>query len=142
MKKYSLSFLFVIFVTLVSAQQKEMDKVARAAEAFRLAMIDPDANKLSLLITDSLSYGHSGGHIDHKQEFIDKLVSGKSDFVQINISHQQIQVYKKTAILRHDLEATTNDNGKPGTVKLSVLQVWVKENGQWKLAARQAVHPS
>ena len=35
--------------------------------------------------------------------------------------------------------ATTNDGGKPGTVKLKVLLIFQKENGAWKLLARQAV---
>jgi ketosteroid isomerase-like protein len=41
--------------------------------------------------------------------------------------------------VRHIFSAVTNDGGKPGEAHLSVLMVWMKQKGQWKLLARQAV---
>ena len=89
---------------------------------------------------DLLSYGHSGGKIEDKPTFVNNIVSGKSDFVTIELADQTIAVSGSTAIVRHALNATTNDNGKAGEVHLNVLLVWVKDGGQWKLLARQAVH--
>ncbi len=132
----------LLFCGSATAQSKAEKQVAAAAEALRAAMVDPSKEKLESLITDSLTYGHSGGHVDRKQEFIDKLLTGKSDFVSIDITNQTIQVYKNTAFVRHELTAVTNDNNKPGNVHLLVLLAFVKEHGNWKLAARQAVHPS
>lgn len=143
MKKIFISLIaLLIFCTSTFAQSKAEKQVAAAAEALRAAMVDPIKEKLEALITDSLTYGHSGGHVDRKEEFIDKLLTGKSDFVSIDITNQTIQVYKNTAFVRHELTAATNDNGKPGNVHLLVLLAFVKEHGNWKLAARQAVHPS
>jgi|SRR5665647_88097 len=140
MKKITFFLLCLTIICSISqAQQKKIKQVAEAAEALRAAMIDPTKEKLESLVTDSLTYCHSGGHIDYKTEFVDKFISGKSDFVSIEITHQTIQVYKNTGILRHTLNAVTNDNGKPGIVKLDVMQVWIKQKGRWKLAARQAV---
>jgi ketosteroid isomerase-like protein len=48
-------------------------------------------------------------------------------------------VKDKTAIVRHNMAAKTNDNGKPGEVHLHILLVWQKQHGNWKLVARQAV---
>ena len=101
--------------------------------------IGPDSVKLATLVSDKLSYGHSGGHIEDRANFIQTLTSGKSDFVTIDLSDQQVTIVDKMAIVRHILNATNNDGGKPGTVKLSVLTVWYKEKGGWKLVARQAV---
>jgi len=126
----------------MNAQSKAEKQVAAAAEALRAAMVDPAKEKLEALITDSLIYGHSGGHLDSKEEFITKLVTGKSDFVSIDITNQTIQVHGKAAFVHHELTAVTNDNNKPGTVHLLVLLVFLKDHGAWKLAARQAVHPS
>jgi len=52
-------------------------------------------------------------------------------------------VHGKTAIVRHRLDADTNDAGK-GTaqVHLKVMTVWVIEKGGWKLLGRQAVKTS
>jgi ketosteroid isomerase-like protein len=113
--------------------------VANAVEQLRMAMIDANKTKLENLVADKLSYGHSGGHIDDKKEFVEKLVSGKSDFVSIDLTEQTISISGKTAIVRHILKAKSNDGGKPGDVHLRVLLIWQKVNGRWVLLARQAV---
>ena len=102
-------------------------------------MIDADRTALENLTADSLSYGHSGGKVERKSDFVENIVSGKSDFVTINLSDQTISIVNNLAIVRHTLNATTNDGGKPGTVKIHVLLVWQKYKKEWKLVARQAV---
>ena len=74
-----------------------------------------------------------------KKTFVDKIVTGKSDFVSIDLSEQTITVSDKTAIVRHLFKAKTNDGGKPGEVQLRIMLVWQKQKGGWKLLARQAV---
>jgi ketosteroid isomerase-like protein len=77
--------------------------------------------------------------VEGKAEFVEKIASGKSNFVTINITEQSIDIVGKTAIVRHMFDATTNDGGKPGIVKLKILLIFQKEGGSWKLLARQAV---
>ncbi len=133
------SILLVTFCAITFAQKNSAAKVEKAAEQLRKAMVDGDSATLANLVSANLSYGHSGGHIDDKTEFVQKLVSGGSDFVTIEIKAQSINVTKKTAVLRHILNAKTNDKGKPAEVHLRVLQIWQKQHGKWKLLARQAV---
>jgi len=124
---------------MADAQTKEEKQVADAVEQLKTAMINADKNLLEKLADEKLSYGHSGGAVEDKKAFVEKIVSGKSDFVTIDLSDQVIIISGKTAIVRHQLKATTNDGGKPGEVSLKVLLVWQKNNGNWKLLARQAV---
>lgn len=139
MKKHIL-ILFFLGIALVSFSQSKKEKqVAIAIQQLTKAMEDGEGVMLDKLTDESLSYGHSGGHIDLKKEFVEKIASGTSDFVKINLSNQQVAMHKNTAIVRHHLDATTNDGGKPGAVSLDVLLVWQKNHGQWKLLARQAV---
>ena len=137
-----IAFLFLI-ITLTgkigTAQSKNEKAVATAVQALTKAMIDADGTGLENYTSGQLSYGHSSGKIQNQKEFVDAIVSGASDFVTINLTDQTITVSGKTAIVRHILSAATNDGGKPGTVKLSILLVWQKIHSQWKLIARQAV---
>lgn len=121
------------------AQTKQEKAVANAVEQLRKAMVDADSVMLDKLVSPKLSYGHSGGALDDKTVFVQKIVSGKSDFVTLEFAGQTISVSKNTAIVRHKLNAVTNDSGKPGEVHLSVLLIWQKLQGEWKLLARQAV---
>ena len=122
-----------------NAQGKQEAAVTNAVEQLRKAMVDGDSVMLDKLTLPQLSYGHSGGHIDDKTEFVHKLVSGGSDFVTIELTEQTISVSKNTAVVRHKLNAATNDNGKPAVVHLAVLLIWQKLHGDWKLLARQAI---
>ncbi|HEY4064902.1 MAG TPA: nuclear transport factor 2 family protein [Puia sp.] len=121
------------------AQGKDAAAVAAAVESLRKAMIDPEKATLDALVLDELSYGHSSGVIQDKATFEQALLSKASDFVTIDLSQQTIRVVGNTAWVRHILTATTNDGGKPGTTHLSILLIWVKQKGQWRLLARQAV---
>ena len=135
-------FLLMITTTLNQqsfAQTKEEKEVATTVETLRAAMVNADSVALTQILSDKLSYGHSGGKVQTKTEFIHSLTSGESDFVTIELSDQTIEMFDHTAIVRHILSATTNDNGKPGNVKLSILLIWQKQHGAWKLIARQAV---
>ncbi|MDR6940973.1 nuclear transport factor 2 family protein [Mucilaginibacter pocheonensis] len=117
-----------------------MTEITNAVEQLRKAMVDGDTVTLEKLTSSELSYGHSGGKLQTKKEFVSDIATGVSDFVSIDLTDQNIRMVDNTAIVRHILSAATNDKGKgPGTVKLGVLLVWVKNNGQWQLLARQAV---
>jgi len=104
-------------------------------------MISADGIRLDQLASAELSYGHSGGQMQNKQEFISSFTSGESVFISIEISNQTICIIGNTAIVRHTLSAATNDKGKgPGNVNINILLVWIKNDEQvWQLVARQAV---
>jgi len=42
------------------------------------------------------------------------------------------------AIARHTFAVEFESEGKPGTAKIGVMQVWTKQGAAWKLLARQA----
>jgi hypothetical protein len=137
--KFYLLILFCGMNILSYAQSKDEKAVAIQVEALRKAMVDADKTTLEKLTDAELTYGHSGGKLEDKAAFVSNIVSGHSDFVSIDLTDQTVVVSGNTAIVRHNFAAATNDNGKPGNVHLHILLVWVKEGGQWKLLARQAV---
>ena len=50
------------------------------------------------------------------------------------------EITDSNAVVRHivKIESETGD-GKPGGAYVSILQVWQKQGGNWKILARQAV---
>jgi len=142
-KKYLLAVCFLTLGLIQPAIAHKTDETATQqieaqVEQLRIAMINADAKKLKELTASELNYGHSGGHVENQAEFIEKIVSGKSDFVTIELQNQTIQIVKDIAIVRHTLVATTNDSGKPGEVNIGIMLIWQKQHGVWKLLARQA----
>jgi hypothetical protein len=85
-----------------------------------------------------LTYGHSNGLLENQQEFIEALVSGKSDFATASFEDQSILEEKNIGIVRHYLVADIVDGENKNSIKIGVMMVWQKEKGDWKLIARQA----
>lgn len=141
MRYVSILALVLFFSVGTNAQSKAQREVMDAVEQLKAAMISGDRAALEAIAADSLSYGHSGGNVQNKAEFVDAIATGKSDFVTIDLTEQTISVVGNTAIVRHVLSATTNDGGKPGSVKIKILLVFTREKSGWKLLARQAVKP-
>lgn len=136
------AILFFIF-QFSFAQSKSEKEIADVVEQLRVAMVDANKASLETLTDDKLSYGHSSGHIEGKKEFVEKIVTGQSDFVTLEFSDQTISISDNVAIVRHILIAKTNDAGKgPGEVNLKVLLIWQHQKSGWKLLARQAVKNS
>lgn len=139
MKKILSLLALVACCQLAFAQSKDEKDVAAAVLRLREAMLDADKSALESLTGPTLTYGHSNGRIENQAQFVEYLVSGKGDFVTMDLSGQTIVVTGNTAIVRHTLTADTADGGKPGKVNLHVMLVWAKAGKQWKLIGRQAV---
>jgi ketosteroid isomerase-like protein len=120
------------------SQSKSEAVVLKQVEALRRAMIDADARALDELVSEDLSYGHSNAVVEDKKRFREKLITGESDFITMELSELTAKISGKTALVRCRLEGQTRDGGKPGQAKLHVLMVWQLKGGKWKLLARQA----
>ena len=139
-KSLLIIFLLIFNSIFVTAQDKKSSiELEQSVEKLRIALIDANKSDLEKLTSSDLSYGHSSGKIENQEEFIANIISGKSDFVSISISNQTIKIIENTAIVRHMFSAETNNEGKQGSVSLSILLVWQKIDNNWKLIARQAV---
>jgi hypothetical protein len=136
--KTVLGLVFFFCSLQVFGQSADETEVAAAVEVLRKALISGSENELKAITAEELSYGHSNGKIEDKKEFVERLVTGDSDFNTIQLSDQTIRITENTAIVRHKLVAETMDKGQPGNPNLSVLLIWQKQKGKWKLLARQA----
>lgn len=125
------------------AQGSDAAGVAAAVEALTKAMLAGDRAGMMAVTHERLSYGHSAGRIENRQQFIDPLANKTSIFRSMNISDQTIDVVGDDAIVRHVLRGESESNGRVNPVNIGILQVWKKQPDGWKLLARQAfVRPS
>ena len=120
------------------AQGSDAAAVAAAVEALTKAMLAGDRAGLMAVTHERLSYGHSAGRIENRQQFIDPLANKTSIFRSMNVSDQTIDVVGDDAIVRHVLRGESESNGRVNPVNIGILQVWKKQPDGWKLLARQA----
>ena len=112
--------------------------VAASVEALTKAMLAGDRAGMMAVTHERLSYGHSAGRIENRQQFIDPLANKTSIFRSLNVSDQTIDVVGDDAIVRHVLRGESESNGRVNPVNIGILQVWKKQPDGWKLLARQA----
>ncbi|KQB40561.1 nuclear transport factor 2 family protein [Flavobacterium aquidurense] len=141
MRSFRVLILLILFQFSAFAQKsntKEEAAVNNQVEILRKAMIDADGSKLKALTSEKLNYVHSNGNFQNQAEFIDGIVSGKSDFVTIDFQNQTITIQNDVAIVRHVLSAHTKDEGIDKDIKIGIMLVWQKQRNHWVLIARQA----
>jgi ketosteroid isomerase-like protein len=123
-----------IGITRVQSQNKEIETNIGNLNA---AMISKDKSTLEKLTSDDLSFGHSTAVIQNKSEFVNDVMSGPTIFQKIDITNQTIQPAGDISIVRNISSFSGTSKGAPLDIKIGVLMIWRKQNGDWKLLARQ-----
>ncbi|WJF89967.1 nuclear transport factor 2 family protein [Paraburkholderia bonniea] len=103
------------------------------------AMIDGDGLLLDTLLSDNVSYIHTNGKRETKQQFIDAITSGRRRYRQIEIQSQEVlPAGAQTCIVtgRALIEMEASNGVLLYPVAYTGLQV--QEGGQWRLMAWQA----
>ena len=120
-----------------SAQGGDEAAVAEHVEILRKAQLDADRAKLAQVTSDQVSYGHSDGRVETKEQFIDGVMKRKQVVKSLTFPDLKLSVVGDAAIVRHIYLAESELDGKATTTRIGALQVWQKQGGAWKLLARQ-----
>lgn len=140
MSKKLVFFLSILlsYGNYITAQTSDDQAVAEAVEKLRKVMITPDEVILKSLVADDLVYVHSSGTVRNKQGFVDEFMKGWSVFKSIKLENQSITLAGDAAVVRHRLTGDFLHNNIDEKIDIIILMVWQKQQGQWKLLARQA----
>lgn len=137
--------LFILAACYINVQAQsgadEEQIVGRTMLLSRTIFGSKDSLTLEKLFAKTLSYGHSHGNLQTRAEAIKSISQNKSVYKDTAVKDiKVIFVSKNTAIVRYLFDA--DENKKDGTVtqlRFSMMLVWIKEKGDWKLCGRQAV---
>ena len=121
------------------ASPAEAATIALRMNELSSAIISADKARLEALAWPELSYGHSGGRIEDRQQYVDALVSRKSIISKIDLSRTTTtMVGSDLALVRGHMDLIVESTGKPVPTPLEFLMVWQKRGGEWRLLARLA----
>lgn len=142
--KYCLTILlFLAGCTTLFAQTNKEREVLKRIEVLNKSIFADknarDSAALENLLSEKVTYGHSSGKIENKKQMIHNAMVSPTTYEGFRMDSATVFFEGKTAVSRHILKAKTLENGKEGVLRLGVLQVWLKNNKEWKLVARQAV---
>jgi ketosteroid isomerase-like protein len=111
--------------------------VKEATELLRKALLAQDKAKLEALIAEQVSYGHSDGRVQDKAEFVDGTMTRKATVKSLEFPELKVAIVGNAAIARHLWLSESELDGKPTNTKIGVLAVWQKQDGSWRVVARQ-----
>ena len=119
------------------AQAGDEAAVTAAVETLRKGLLEPDKAKLEQVASPQISYGHSDGRVETKEQFINGVMTRKQVVKSLDFPELKVAVVGNAAIARHIYLSQSELDGKPTTTRIGALQVWQKQDGAWKLLARQ-----
>lgn len=97
-------------------------------------------NKILDILCNDVSFGHSNGWVqnfdDFKKDFSSKKVVYK-EIKQLEILEYKTR--KRTASIRRILQVSGTYKDELFQIKLTLLEIWLKKNSEWKLWSRQSV---
>jgi len=111
--------------------------VAEAVETLRKGSLEADKVKLDRVTSAQLSYGHSDGRVETKEQFITAVMNRKAVVKSLAFPDLKIAVVGDAAVARHIWLSESELDGKATSTRIGVLEVWQKQDGAWKLLARQ-----
>ena len=97
------------------------------------AMLDADLTVLDALCADELSYAHSSGARDTKEQYLEKVRSGYYVYRRIDHPVERVAVVGDTAIVVGRMTADLLVDGTPKTIDNLALAVWTRASGAWRL---------
>jgi len=133
--------LILLFSTsLVSFAQVDSVSLKGAMANLDKALVNKDEKTLTQLLNRDVSYGHSNGWVQNKNDIINDLKTGKLIYDKIdNTSVSIVAINKSWATVRTNTNAIGRSTTIPAfELKLHVLQVWLKTKNGWQLLARQS----
>jgi len=148
MKNHKLILFIILFASAVSVNAQSAKDEKQIIERTQLLSSTifgtKDSLTLEKLFARTASYGHSHGNLQTREEAIKGISKNKSVYKDTSVKDIKVVFgSKNTAIVRYLFDA--NENKTDGTVTplhFSMMLVWIKENGVWKLFGRQAVSRS
>lgn len=100
-----------------------------------------DSLALEDLFAKTATYGHSHGKIQARREAIDGIAHNQSFYSDTAVSNISIVFADDdVAIVRHSFKGVEHKkDGTNSNLNFTMMLVWVKEKGKWRLFGRQAV---
>jgi len=129
--------IFVSISSLVFAQ--DTVQLKKVTELFNNALLKKDTNLIKQLVHKQISYGHSNGWLQTKQDLITDFATGKIEYTKIEEGEKSFTKTKQAIAVRNISKVEGVVNGYVFSMSLQVLQVWKKVKKNWVLLARQSV---
>jgi ketosteroid isomerase-like protein len=141
MKKIVAVLLLLNGFTVNAQTKQEKEIIDRTYLLSHTVFGTKDSLTLEDLFAKPATYGHSHGNVQTREQAINGISHNQSKYTDTAVSNiSVIFAEDDVAIVRHLFKAIENTkDGKAVPLNFTMMLVWVKEKGKWRLFGRQAV---
>lgn len=134
-------FIFLVCFVFGFSQTYSRQEKALIIQVSKLdSLMENNNSKILDLFSDDLSFGHSNGWVQNKDDFKTDFESGKVKYQSVKQSElEELKFKNKFANIRRIIAVKGLYKNEIFTMNLSVLELWIREKGIWKLWSRQSV---
>ena len=136
-----LTLLFCLFFFVGFSQTYSKKEKALLIQVSKLdSLMENNNSKILELFSDDVSFGHSNGWVQNKDDFKKDFESGKVKYQSVKQTElKEFKIKNKFANIRRIIAVKGLYKNETFEMKLSVLEFWIQQKGIWKLWSRQSV---
>lgn len=134
------SFIFLVCFVFGFSQNYSKKEKALLSQILKLdSLMQNNNSKILELFSDDVSFGHSNGWVQNYQDFKTDFESGKVKYQSVKQTElKEFKIKNKFASVRRIIAVKGLYKSEIFEMKLSVLELWIKQKGIWKLWSRQS----
>lgn len=133
--KSTLSFIFLVLFVFGFSQAFSRQEKSLMSQVSKLdSLMENNNSKILELFSDDVSFGHSNGWIQNKDDFKKDFESGKVKYQSVKQTElKEFKIKNKFANVRRIIAVKGLYKSDEFEMKLSVLEFWIRQKGMWKL---------
>lgn len=132
------NFITIVFLLFGFVAFAQLNDPKGAVNSLDKALVARDTIALKKLLHPDLSFGHSSGWVETKQDVLNDVASGKLAYKSLEHKDVKWAMGKDWATVRSNTHVVSLDpDGNTSELNLHVLLVWLKTSEGWQLLARQ-----
>ena len=133
-------FIFLVCFVFGFSQTYSKKEKALLIQVSKLDSLMENNSKILDLFSDDVSFGHSNGWVQNKDDFKKDFESGKVKYQSVKQTElKELKIKNKFANIRRIIAVKGLYKNETFEMKLSVLEFWIQQKGIWKLWSRQSV---
>lgn len=137
--RQSLLFALLLVTSAGFSQSKKQLKLEALERQRFEAMTTKNIALLQEMLADDLTYLHSNGLLENKQQHLNNISTGYLTYNTLQPETMTVRVHGRSAIGNGIIHVAGVANGKPFDIRLRYTDVYFKKKRKWKLAAWQSL---
>jgi ketosteroid isomerase-like protein len=139
--RIAVSLVVLLLCTFVWGQTKTKDNteqlIGQLEDQSRVAALKGDTTFMENYFANDFVRVLQDGSVVNRQQAIEMLKSGATKYSSIEMTNREIHTYPNAALVTATANVKGTVNGKSIDGQYRTSRMWVRQNGQWKVAAFQ-----